>query len=32
MIDVARRTFIETHGLPVGEFFADSFTYAIERT
>jgi CDP-4-dehydro-6-deoxyglucose reductase, E3 len=27
MIDIARRTFAEA-GLPAGEFFADSFTYA----
>ncbi len=28
MIDVARKTFIESRGLPADEFFADSFTYA----
>ncbi|MGH8518423.1 MAG: CDP-6-deoxy-delta-3,4-glucoseen reductase [Panacagrimonas sp.] len=30
MIDAARKTFTETRGLPAGEFFADSFTYAAE--
>jgi len=32
MIDVARRTFTETRALPAAEFFADSFTYAVEPT
>jgi CDP-4-dehydro-6-deoxyglucose reductase len=31
MIDIARKTFTETRGLPPEEFFADSFTYAVER-
>jgi CDP-4-dehydro-6-deoxyglucose reductase len=31
MIDVARRTFTLTRGLPPEEFFADSFTYAVEQ-
>jgi len=31
MIDVARRTFTQTRGLPPEEFFADSFTYAVEK-
>ena len=30
MIDAARRTFIAERGLPVDEFYADSFTYAAE--
>ena len=30
MIDIARKTFVETRGLPANEFFADSFTYALE--
>ncbi len=30
MIDAARKTFVETRGLPPEEFFADSFTYAVE--
>jgi CDP-4-dehydro-6-deoxyglucose reductase len=29
MIDVARKTFTETRGLPANDFFADSFTYAV---
>ncbi len=28
MIDIAKKTFTETRGLPSDEFFADSFTYA----
>ena len=31
MVDVARRTFVETRALPREEFFADSFTYAVEK-
>ena len=31
MIDVARKTFTGTRGLPTDAFFADSFTYAVER-
>jgi CDP-4-dehydro-6-deoxyglucose reductase, E3 len=31
MIDVARKSFTETRGLPAEEFFADSFTYAVEK-
>ena len=31
MIDVARNTFTATRGLPANEFYADSFTYAVER-
>jgi len=31
MIDVARKTFTEARQLPTDAFFADSFTYAIER-
>jgi CDP-4-dehydro-6-deoxyglucose reductase len=30
MIDVARRSFVDTRGLPEDEFFADSFTYAAQ--
>ncbi len=30
MIDAARKTFVETRALPAAEFFADSFTYAVE--
>jgi CDP-4-dehydro-6-deoxyglucose reductase len=30
MIEAARRTFVETRGLPPNEFFADSFTFAVE--
>ena len=30
MVDAARRSFVETRGLPADEFFADSFTYAAE--
>src|SRR6516164_2846457 len=30
MIDIARRTFVETRGLPAAEFFCDSFTPAVE--
>jgi len=30
MIDIARKTFVETRGLPANAFFADSFTYAVE--
>jgi len=30
MIDVARREFTESRKLPAEEFFADSFTYAVE--
>ena len=32
MIDIARKTFTEARHLPTDAFFADSFTYAIERT
>ena len=32
MIDVARKTFTATRDLPANEFYADSFTYAVERT
>ena len=31
MIDVARKSFTETRGLPAEEFLADSFTYAVEK-
>jgi CDP-4-dehydro-6-deoxyglucose reductase len=31
MIDVARKSFTETRGLPPDAFFADSFTYAVEK-
>jgi CDP-4-dehydro-6-deoxyglucose reductase len=31
MIDVARKSFTETRGLALEEFFADSFTYAVEK-
>ena len=31
MIDVARKAFTETRGLPADAFFADSFTYAVDR-
>ena len=31
MIDVARKSFTETRGLPPEAFFADSFTYAVEK-
>jgi hypothetical protein len=30
MIDIARKSFIQTRGLPAAEFFADSFTPAQE--
>jgi CDP-4-dehydro-6-deoxyglucose reductase len=30
MVDAARQTFVETRGLLPAEFFADSFTYALE--
>jgi hypothetical protein len=30
MIDAARRDFTTLRGLPDGEFFADSFTYAAQ--
>ena len=30
MIDAARKTFVESRALPAAEFFADSFTYAVE--
>jgi CDP-4-dehydro-6-deoxyglucose reductase len=30
MVDAARSSFIETRGLPTEEFFADSFTYAVQ--
>ena len=30
MVDAARKSFIETRGLPAEEFFADSFTYAAQ--
>jgi CDP-4-dehydro-6-deoxyglucose reductase len=30
MVDAARRSFVETRGLPAEEFFADSFTYAAQ--
>jgi CDP-4-dehydro-6-deoxyglucose reductase len=30
MVDAARQTFVETRGLLPAEFFADSFTYAVE--
>jgi len=30
MIDIARKTFVETRGLPAAEFFCDSFTPALE--
>jgi CDP-4-dehydro-6-deoxyglucose reductase len=30
MVDAARRSFVETRGLPPDEFYADSFTYAAE--
>jgi hypothetical protein len=30
MIDAARREFTAERGLPAGEFFADSFTYAAQ--
>ena len=31
MIDIARKTFTQTRGLSPEEFFADSFTYAVEK-
>jgi CDP-4-dehydro-6-deoxyglucose reductase len=30
MVDAARKSFVETRGLPAEEFFADSFTYAVQ--
>jgi CDP-4-dehydro-6-deoxyglucose reductase len=30
MVDAARKSFIGTRGLPEEEFFADSFTYAVQ--
>jgi CDP-4-dehydro-6-deoxyglucose reductase len=30
MVDAARKTFVGTRGLPPEDFFADSFTYAVE--
>jgi len=30
MIDIARKAFTETRGLPANEFYADSFTYAVQ--
>ena len=30
MVDAARKSFVETRGLPADEFFADSFTYAAQ--
>jgi CDP-4-dehydro-6-deoxyglucose reductase len=30
MIDAARKSFVETRALPAEEFFADSFTYAVQ--
>ena len=32
MIDIARKSFVETRALPADAFYADSFTYAVERT
>ena len=31
MVDAARRSFTEARGLPPSEFFADSFTYAVDK-
>jgi hypothetical protein len=30
MVDAARRSFVEMRALPPEEFFADSFTYAVQ--
>ena len=30
MVDAARKSFIATRGLPAEDFFADSFTYAVQ--